>query len=261
MENIYVAVHEMGHLHYFLGYMSGQPPVFQDAHSALQEAVGDAVHLGFMAPQHLHRLGLLADADLMVDRQHRSDDERADAAASAFDAPYERAVHATVDCTERTSQHSSTATRSAADLRLLLRSALVRIAQLPFEYLLDVYRWDLFAERIPAAELNAHLWHLMETHQGVRPPREWTQTVGSARQFDAGAKYHVADNTPFARYFLASFLQAQIFRGLCEVTVFGAVRPGVRLPMPLHRCDIYGSRRAGTLLRCVVRTCWSILRF
>lgn len=51
------------------------------------------------------------------------------------------------------------------------------------------------------------------------------------------------------RYFLASFLQAQIFRGLCEVTVFGFVNPPDQLPMPLHRCDIYGSKRAGNLLK------------
>lgn len=53
----------------------------------------------------------------------------------------------------------------------------------------------------------------------------------------------------FYRYFLASFIHAQIFRGLCEVTVFGRVNSGETLPMPLHRCDIYGSKRAGKLLQ------------
>lgn len=53
----------------------------------------------------------------------------------------------------------------------------------------------------------------------------------------------------FRRYFLASFLQAQIFKGLCEVTIFGRHNTGKKLPMPLHRCDIYGSKRAGRLLK------------
>lgn len=47
-------------------------------------------------------------------------------------------------------------------------------------------------------------------------------------------------------------MQAQIFRGLCEVTVFGHVNPKEALPMPLHRCDIYGSKRAGKLLKYVL---------
>lgn len=51
------------------------------------------------------------------------------------------------------------------------------------------------------------------------------------------------------RYFLASFIQAQIFEGLCKVTVFGTVDTKQRLPMPLHRCDIYGSKNAGKLLQ------------
>lgn len=44
-------------------------------------------------------------------------------------------------------------------------------------------------------------------------------------------------------------MHVQIFRGLCEVTIFGRVVGGAEpLPVPLHRCDIYGSKRAGNLL-------------
>uniref|UniRef100_A0A1B0CRV6 Angiotensin-converting enzyme n=1 Tax=Lutzomyia longipalpis TaxID=7200 RepID=A0A1B0CRV6_LUTLO len=69
------------------------------------------------------------------------------------------------------------------------------------------------------------------------------------RMFDAGAKFHVADNTPYVRYFLASIIQMQIFKGLCQMTIFDRVAPEEPLPMPLHRCDIYGSKRAGKILR------------
>lgn len=39
----------------------------------------------------------------------------------------------------------------------------------------------------------------------------------------------------------------QMFKGLCERTVFGEARSKV-LPMPLHQCDIYGSKEAGKKL-------------
>ena len=45
-----------------------------------------------------------------------------------------------------------------------------------------------------------------------------------------------------ARYFLAVFLQLQFFEGLCEA------KYGSPLPMPLHECDLYGSREAGDRL-------------
>lgn len=248
LDDVYVAVHEIGHIQYFLGFMAGQTPVFQDGHSALQEAIGDAMHLGFTAPQHLHRLGLVSDDQLMG---HRS-------ATTAMDDPFLRSIHGTGNSTddrrradrgfEDVSDEPSLGTAvNGFDLSLLLRSALSRIAQIPFEYLLDVYRWDLFAGRVQEADINAHLWRLIERHQGVGLPDGVARDQSG--RFDAGAKYHVADNTPFARYFLASFLQAQIFRGLCETMIYGKVRPGKALPMPLHRCDIYGSKRAGKLLK------------
>jgi peptidyl-dipeptidase A len=57
--------------------------------------------------------------------------------------------------------------------------------------------------------------------------------------FDAGAKYHVPDNTPYARYFLASVLQFQFHRALAKTAGCTA---------PLHRCSIYGSAEVGTRL-------------
>lgn len=197
----------MGHLQYFLGFAHSQPPIFQDGHSALQEAIGDAVHLGFMVPQHLHRLAVLNDAELMAKRTNRAMDD---------DRPFLRAVHGQPDdCSHRRavtdeeedddafgerSQRSDTTADSAnaIDVALLLRSALSKVVQLPFEYLLDVYRWQLFAGRLSADELNAQLWRLIERHQGVVPPHGGRRP--DAGLFDAGAKYHVADNTPYARW-------------------------------------------------------------
>lgn len=159
------------------------------------------------------------------------------------------------------------------DLSLLLRMALAKIPQIPFEYIIDVYRWDLFSNKVPMEQANGYFWYLLNKHQGIGAPGG-EQLRGNGQFFDAGAKFHVADNTPFVRYiykplvcimyceisylklefrryFLASFIHAQIFRGLCEATVFGKVNSGQELPMPLHRCDIYGSKRAGKLIKYV----------
>jgi peptidyl-dipeptidase A len=53
----------------------------------------------------------------------------------------------------------------------------------------------------------------------------------------------------FYRYFLSDILQVQMFKGMCEAAVFGHVGTGKILPMPLHHCDIYGSKQAGNRLR------------
>jgi peptidyl-dipeptidase A len=51
------------------------------------------------------------------------------------------------------------------------------------------------------------------------------------------------------RYFLSDILQVQMFKGMCEAAVLGEVGTGQILPMPLHHCDIYGSKLAGEKLR------------
>jgi len=51
------------------------------------------------------------------------------------------------------------------------------------------------------------------------------------------------------RYFLSDILQLQMFKGMCEAAVLGHVGTGQSLPMPLHHCDIYGSKQAGHKLR------------
>jgi peptidyl-dipeptidase A len=62
----------------------------------------------------------------------------------------------------------------------------------------------------------------------------------SESDFDPGAKYHVAANVPYTRYFLAHILQFQFHRALCQA----AGQTG-----PLNRCSIYGSQEAGRRLQ------------
>lgn len=86
-------------------------------------------------------------------------------------------------------------TVSVFDIMLLLRTALSKIPQIPFQYIMDIFRWNLFNGTIPMEDANAAFWKLAVNEQGVHPP-DWENRK---HFFDAGAKFHVADNTPFVR--------------------------------------------------------------
>lgn len=117
----------------------------------------------------------------------------------------------------------------------LMRTALEKIAFLPFGKLIDDWRWKVFSGEIPPERYNQAYWELRAKYQGVGPfePRDETY-------FDPGAKYHIPANVPYMRYFLATVLQYQFHRALCR----HAGHEG-----PLHSCSIYGSRAAGDKLK------------
>jgi peptidyl-dipeptidase A len=123
----------------------------------------------------------------------------------------------------------------SGDIGLLLRSALDKIAFLPFGLLIDEWRWRVFSGDIAPEAYNRAWWDLRQRHQGVAPP-----VARSEADFDPGAKYHVPANFPYTRYFLARILQFQFHRALCQA----AGQTG-----PLHRCSIYVSRAAGERLQ------------
>ncbi len=121
-----------------------------------------------------------------------------------------------------------------ADLGLLMRMALDKIAFLPLGLLVDRWRWGVFSGETLPEEYNAAWWRLREDYQGVGAPSE-----RSEEHFDPGAKYHVPGNTPYTRYFLAHILQFQLHRDLCAAIGYDG---------PLHRCSIYGNEEAGRRL-------------
>jgi peptidyl-dipeptidase A len=127
---------------------------------------------------------------------------------------------------------------TSGDLALLMKRALEGVAFLPFGLMVDQWRWQVFAGEAGPEAYNDLWWELREKYQGVNAPNE-----RSADAFDAGAKFHVADNTPYTRYFLARILQFQFHRSLCEI----AGDEG-----PVHRCSIYGSKEAGERLNAML---------
>jgi peptidyl-dipeptidase A len=122
----------------------------------------------------------------------------------------------------------------SADIGLLLERSLDKVAFLPFGLLVDQWRWKVFSGEIKPADYNKTWWELRRKYQGIAPP-----VARSEADFDPGAKYHVADNVPYSRYFLATILQFQFHRALCKEAGYSG---------PLHRCSIYGNKAAGAKL-------------
>jgi peptidyl-dipeptidase A len=121
-----------------------------------------------------------------------------------------------------------------ADIPLLLKQALDKVAFLPFGLLIDQWRWKVFSGEITPANYNQAWWELRLKYQGVAPP-----ITRSEADFDPGAKYHVAGNVPYMRYFLARILQFQFYRAMCKEAGYNG---------PLHRCTFYNSKAAGEKL-------------
>lgn len=61
---------------------------------------------------------------------------------------------------------------------------------------------------------------------------------------------HYINFTFCIRYFLGNFLQSQLFQGMCEASLNLPVG-STAFNLPLHKCDIYGSKDAGKFLRLV----------
>jgi peptidyl-dipeptidase A len=119
-------------------------------------------------------------------------------------------------------------------LGFLLKQALDKVAFLPFGLLIDQWRWKVFSGEITPGDYNKTWWEMRNKYQGVSAPVERNEY-----EFDPGAKYHVAANVPYTRYFLARILQFQFHRAMCQAAGYSG---------PLHRCSVYNNKVAGAKL-------------
>lgn len=122
----------------------------------------------------------------------------------------------------------------SADLPLLLRTALDKVAFLPFGLMIDKWRWEVFSGQVKPADYNKAWWRLREQYQGVAPPVDRSEA-----DFDPGAKYHIPANVPYIRYFLARIYQFQFYKAMCQAAGYTG---------PLNRCSVFGSKPAGDRL-------------
>lgn len=125
------------------------------------------------------------------------------------------------------------------DIPILLKTALVKIAFLPFGLLIDKWRWDVFSGVTPPEKYNEAWWDLRLRYQGMVPP-----AARPADAFDPGAKYHIPGNTPYTRYFLAFIYEFQFHRAACREAGWQG---------PLNRCSVYGNKAVGEKLNAMLQ--------
>jgi len=124
---------------------------------------------------------------------------------------------------------------ASADTALLMRQALDKIAFLPFAISVDQWRWRVFRGQIQPADYNTAWWQIRQHYQGIAPPGG----PRPADAFDPGAKYHIANNVPYLRYFLARVLQFQFYEAACRQAGWQGA---------LNRCTVYGNPAVGQRL-------------
>lgn len=125
-----------------------------------------------------------------------------------------------------------------ADIAILMKQALDKVAFMPFGLMVDQWRWKVFSGELTPDTYNSGWWALREKYQGVKAPNE-----RPADAFDPGAKYHIPNNTPYMRYFLAHILQFQFHQSACEQAGWQG---------PLHRCSIYGNKEVGAKFKAMM---------
>ena len=128
---------------------------------------------------------------------------------------------------------------TSRDIGLLMGRALEKVAFLPFGLLIDQWRWKVFCRRGVAGRLQQGVVGSAPEVSGRRAVDRRAARISSI----PAAKYHVPDNTPYTRYFLAHILQFQFHRALSQAA-------GCKTP--LHRCSTYESKEAGQRLNAML---------
>lgn len=194
LEDFVVVHHEMGHVQYYMNY-EDQPTIYREgANPGFHEAIGDLITLSVLTPKHLDKLGLLNISNALND-----------------------------------TGHSQLLEKLAINYQF--RMALDKIAFLPFAFIMDKWRWDVFSNSTLLENMNKHWWELRLKYQGISPP-----VKRSEEDFDPGSKYHIIAGVEYVRYFASHILQFQFFERLCQ---------NVENVHKLHKCDFANNTNAG----------------
>ncbi|KAM8752469.1 angiotensin-converting enzyme 2 [Rhynchonycteris naso] len=120
------------------------------------------------------------------------------------------------------------------EINFLLKQALSIVGTLPFTYMLEKWRWDVFKGKIPKEQWMKKWWEMKREIVGVVEPLPHDETY-----CDPASLFHVANDYSFIRYFTRTIYQFQFQEALCEL----AQHEG-----DLHKCDISNSTEAGEKL-------------
>lgn len=176
-----------------------------------------------MTPQHLNRIKLLPDKYLFAEKlmkftppfesmihsykansdfkEYSKDNSKQQNDVPSLTQLFGKAYPAITERVEKMQKFQNFTSRlhgsmNSFDLSLLLRQAMTQIPQIPFAYILDIFRWDLFSGDVSFDDANNYFWKLARDEQGIHPP----DYEDRSHFFDPGAKYHIADNTPYVRF-------------------------------------------------------------
>ncbi|XP_076594597.1 angiotensin-converting enzyme 2 [Chaetodon auriga] len=121
------------------------------------------------------------------------------------------------------------------NINFLLKQALTIVATLPFTYMLEEWRWQVFAGTIPEDEWMKRWWEMKRELVGV------VEAVPRDEEYcDPPALFHVSGDYSFIRYFTRTIYQFQFQKALCDLKNHTG---------PLFLCDITNSTDAGGRLR------------
>uniref|UniRef100_A0A7N6B0Z6 Angiotensin-converting enzyme n=1 Tax=Anabas testudineus TaxID=64144 RepID=A0A7N6B0Z6_ANATE len=113
------------------------------------------------------------------------------------------------------------------EINFLLKQALTIVATLPFTYMLEEWRWQVFAGNIPKDKWMERWWEMKRELVGVVEPVPRDETY-----CDPPALFHVSGDYSFIRYFTRTIYQFQFQKALCDAAGHTDV---------LSTCDITGS--------------------
>ncbi|XP_073421359.1 angiotensin-converting enzyme 2 [Dendrobates tinctorius] len=121
------------------------------------------------------------------------------------------------------------------DINFLLRQALTIVGTMPFTYMLEQWRWQVFKGDIPRNKWMKTWWEMKRKIVGVVEPVPHDESY-----CDPAALFHVANDYSFIRYYTRTIYQFQFQDALCKAANHAG---------PLHTCDITNSTAAGQKLR------------
>ncbi|KAL2089517.1 hypothetical protein ACEWY4_014205 [Coilia grayii] len=124
------------------------------------------------------------------------------------------------------------------EINFLMKQALTIVATLPFTYMLEEWRWQVFQGTIPKDRWMQQWWEMKRELVGVVEPLPRDESY-----CDPPALFHVSGDFSFIRYFTRTIYQFQFQAALCEA----AGHKG-----PLFKCDITNSKEAGNKLKAML---------
>lgn len=128
-----------------------------------------------------------------------------------------------------------------AEINQIFRMGLQKLAFLPFGYIMDKFRYDVFRGNIQPENANCHFWRLREKFGGIGPA-----SVRGNRDFDITAKYHASADVEYMRYFVSNIIQFQFHKAACIKADEYIMNDPEKT---INNCDIYQNANVGNAFK------------